>query len=932
MANKKKNKKRNVQKKEEYRDMYEVRRNGKSRKPVTRKKIDKEDKTEKEKETKRLRKTEVEKETTKALKRVKKKKFKDKHPKLAWTIRIAILLLLIFMVIAAGIVIGVIYGAFGDDFKISLDELTIKSSNSIIVDQDGNVIAELSGDENRQIITLDEMSPYLVDAYVSIEDERFFEHDGVDLYRTGGAIFTFVTHAGNSSFGGSTITQQLVKNITKDDQDAGVEGILRKAKEWSKAYQVERMLSKNQILELYLNIIFVGGSDNHGVQTASKYYFNKNASDLTLVECAFLAGINNGPNGYNPFGEKGYGVDEAKTNKINNKTKIVLNKMNELGKISKEDYDNAIKEVNEKGVTFNRGITTTKYSYHTDALINQAIEDIATQKNISKSLAETYLYSSGLTIYSTEKVDIQANAEKAVNNSLRITSSETKDENGNFVQNQAAMVIIDHKTGYVLGCVGGVGEKDARGLNRATQSFRQPGSTIKPIGDVAPGLEEKILTIATIYNDSKTKFKTGSKTWEPKNYSTFRGNITIRQAIETSQNIPFAKVMAELGVSKSIDYLEKMGITSLSRENEGLALSIGGLYTGISPLEMTAAYATIANDGVYIEPTFYTKIVDSDGNIVLQKEQKTQRVFSETTCALMKNLLMQPVLGASGTARTLKMNGIDVAAKTGTTNDDKDRWLCGFTNYYTASVWYGYDKPETIICRGTSPANKIWEEAMKNIHSGLENSKFTLNNNIVSATICRESGKLATDTCTDTYSEIFEKGTIPHSCDGHKNVVICNDTQLLANEYCTNTSALSNTYLVDKEKLGKWETSANNGEITVPTTYCTEHKKVEITVEILEPEKPSTPEENTGTTPENPTNPDNNSKPGETTQGGSTNTDNVSKPGNTTNPDNTTTPNENQNQDNTQKPNENQNQDNTPKPEINPETNQQQLQNLSGNE
>ncbi|MBQ9657610.1 MAG: transglycosylase domain-containing protein [Clostridia bacterium] len=784
---------------------------------------------------KRNKKVIVPDENTKALKKVKKQKFKERHPKLSLAIRIILLLLIVFIVIATGIVIGIIYGAFGDDFKISLDELTIKTSNSLIVYEDGTVITELSGDENRQIITLDEMSPYLANAYVAIEDERFYDHNGVDLYRTGGAIFTYVTHAGNSSFGGSTITQQLVKNITKDDEDTGIEGALRKAKEWAKAYQVERMLSKEQILELYLNIIFIGGSDNHGVQTAAKYYFNKNASDLSLVECAFLAGINNGPNGYAPFGEKGYSSDEAKKKKIDNKTKVVLSKMYELGKISKEEYDEATKQVEEQGITFNKGTTTTTYSYHTDALINQAIEDIAEEKEISKSLAETYLYSSGLTIYSTEKQDVQQKTEKAINEGLVIKSTVNKDEDGNPVKNQSAMVVIDQKTGYVVACVGGVGEKDARGLNRATQSVRQPGSTIKPIADVGPGLEEKIITAATIYNDSATKFKVGNSSYEPKNYNYFRGNITIRQAIETSQNIPFVKEMTELGVGKSIEYLEKLGITTLSKENEGLALAIGGVYNGISPLEMAAAYATIANDGVYIEPTFYTKIVDSNGNVVLQKEQETHRVFSETTCAILKDILKEPVEGSQGTAKICKISGIDVAAKTGTTNADKDRWLCGFTNYYTAATWYGYDQPERIIyTSGVSPATRIWAAAMKDIHSGYEQSKFTLPSNVVTAKICKDSGKLATDSCTNTYTEIFEKGTVPESCEGHKGVKICNETHLLANEYCTDTSTIYKNFLVEKEKNGNWETPANSKETAIPTEYCTVHKKTEVKVEPQE--------------------------------------------------------------------------------------------------
>ena len=824
----------------------------------------KKNKTEKNKEvnkkatsntTKKNKKTQIGKENEKQLKKVKKVKFKDKHPKLSITLKIILLLIIVLIVVASGIVIGVIYGAFGDDFKITMDQLKIETSNSFVVDQNGNVIAELSGEENRKIITLDEMSPYLPNAYISIEDERFEKHHGVDLYRTAGAIFTYVTHGGNSSFGGRTITQQLVKNFTNEKEDKGIEGILRKVKEWSKAYQVENMLSKSQILELYLNLIPVGG-EQYGVETGSKYYFNKSASQLTLLECAFLAGINNAPSTYNPYGQYGYGVYEPKTKRINNKVKVVLGKMLDNGKIKKEEYDAAIKELEEQGIRFSKDTTSNNYSYHTDALINQVISDIAEKEQVSRSVAEKYVFTSGLRIYSTQDATIQQKTEEAVNNALKLTSKYEENGEQKTQESQAAMVVIDHKTGYVVACVGGVGAKEPRGLNRVTQSIRQPGSTIKPIIAVAPGLEEKVITAGTIYNDSYTKFKVGNTIYDPKNYNYYRGNITVRQAVETSQNVPFVKIVAELGPEKALGYLEKMGVSSIDHEKDGLAFAIGGATYGISPLEMAATYATIANDGVYIEPTFYTKVVDKDGNTVLTANQTTNRVFSETTASIVKNILTEPVKGGSGTAKNCAISGIDVAAKTGTTNGDKDRWLCGFTNYYTAAVWYGFDKPAQIIVNGISPATRIWAAAMKNIHSGAEKSTFSLTSNVVTARICKDSGKLASDTCYNTYSEIFEKGTIPESCEGHIGYTICNETQLLANEYCTSTSTIYKNYLVDKEKTDKWVTDSNQQENYIPTEYCTVHQYVEIPEP--DPVRPTTPPQvdtEEPTVPSNPTEP-----------------------------------------------------------------------------
>ena len=303
---------------------------------------------------------------------------------------------------------------------------------------------------------------------------------------------------------------------------------------------------------------------------------------------------------------------------------------------------------------------------------------------------------------------------------------------------------------------------------------------------------------------------------------------------------------------------------------------------------MAVAYGTIANDGIYIEPTFYTEVRDSDNNIVISSKQETGRAFSETTAYIAKDILTEPVTGASGTARRCWIKGMDVGAKTGTSNQDKDRWLCGFTNYYTASVWYGYDDPEQVIAGGVSPATLIWADAMKKIHEGLEASKFKAPSNVVTATICRESGKLASETCTNTYAEIFEKGTIPQSCEGHVGYKVCEETGLLANEYCTKTKTVHKTYLIQKEKLGLWTTWANTQENTIPDKTCEKHTKP------VEPEKPEEPEEDpekptTGNKPS--TDKENNTTGGNTGANTSTNTN--TKPNTNTN----TKPNTNTNTD-----------------------------------
>ncbi len=744
-----------------------------------------------------------------------KKKFSAKHPKITVALRILLLLIIMIAVVGTGIVVGMLYGGWGDDFEITKEELVIGSSNSVVLDKDGNKLAELSGDENRKIIKLDQMPENLKNAYVAIEDERFYKHNGVDFKRTAAAVAQYVIHAGKSSFGGSTITQQLVKNITKDDERSGKEGVIRKVKEWAKAYQIERMLSKDQILELYLNIIFVGGSNNLGVEVGAEYYFNKSASDLDLAECAFLAGINNSPNSYNPYGEK------DKSELIKKRTKTVLGKMLELGMVQQNEYDEAVKKV-EDGLPFQKAENLGSiYSYHTDATISQVIEDVAKEKGISKSLASTYVYSSGLTIYSTQDTALQSKMDEVMVNKSKDYIRKSKKVDG--TTSQSAMVIIDNSTGYVVGVEGGLGEKnESRGLNRATQSPRQTGSSIKPLTSLVPGINEGVITPATIYDDNSTDF--GIKGWTPKDYNAFKGLISIRSAITTSQNIPFIKVVDELTPAKSAEYLEKMGVTSLTdADKQALAaVSIGGFTNGITPLEMAGAYATIANNGTYRRPMFYTKVTDPDGNTVLEGKQDSQEVISEQAAYVIKSLLKSVVEDSAGTAKYCKISGIDVAAKTGTTNSNYDKWLCGFSNYYTAATWYGFDQNEEVS-GATNVAGRIWSAVMSKVHEGKDKSTFNQPSGVVTETICRVSGKKATSKCSDTYQEVFVEGKVPEDCDGHSNSVeVCSETGLLANEFCPNKVTKYHSYTVEKERLGLWKTNGSSST-SAPTTYCTVH-------------------------------------------------------------------------------------------------------------
>ena len=806
-----------------------------------------------------------------------KKSFASRHPKLMVTIKVIIIAILLLCVIGAGVIAAMFFGLFGDEFEITKKDLVIGTSNSIVLDKNGNEIANLSKDEKRKVVSLDEMSEYLPKAYVAIEDKRFYEHSGVDLRRTAGAILNTVLK-GNSSYGGSTITQQLVKNITGDKNSSGIAGITRKVKEWAKAFQVERMISKQQILELYLNILFVGGRDIHGVELGAQYYFDKSAKDLDLAECAFLAGINSSPNSYNPFNVEEENKEKV-DNKIKNKVLTVLKEMKDQGYVTnEEDYNQAVAKA-EAGMPFKEGYVekSVDYSYHTDATLKQIIDQVMEEKGVSREFAEKYVYSSGLTIYSTEDKEIQDRIEKEFSNEKYIR------KNKDGAQTQAGMVILDHKTGNVLGVGGNLGEQNATGWNRGTQMIRQTGSAMKPLATIVPGLEEKVITVATVYDDVATDFNG----YKPENYNKFRGPINIREYIRTSQNIPAVKIMRELTPKKSMDYLKKMGISTLDdKRDDSLPLAIGGLDKGISPLEMAGAYGAIANNGVYITPTFYTKVTDAEGNVVLTPKQEQNKVCSEQTAYITREIIKEPV--KSGTATYCNIRGMEVCAKTGTTDDSKDRWLCGFTPYYSAACWYGYDDPQKVVYNGSpsNPAGGLWSSIMKDIHKNLANAGFTKPSGIVSATVCRKTGCLATESCTDKYTEIFTKDNMPEKCEGHGRQKICKESGKIANEYCPEVEEKSYGLSLPKERLHLWKTigkSSNykdNGKIDETCTIHTKPKE-----EPKKPEKPEKPKDNTTKPETNTVNPD--KKPETNTTKPETNT--VKPETNTTKPETNTT-------------------------------------------
>ncbi|MCI8486499.1 MAG: PASTA domain-containing protein [Clostridia bacterium] len=737
--------------------------------------------------------------------------------------KIIIILILVFILISligAGIFAGIF---FSDKFAMSKEDLLISNSNTFVYDSEGNLIRELSGDENRKIITLNDMPEYLPKAFIAIEDERFYEHHGIDIKRSTAATITYIFNKGTSSFGGSTITQQLIKNITNEKDDEGKAGIQRKIREMSRAYQIEKIISKSQILELYLNIIYLGGYGRNicGVEVASEYYFGKSADELTISESAYLAGINHSPNNYNPF------TETDNTEKIKKRTKTVLDKMKELGMISNEEFNKAISEV-DAGLNFRQGNLSngTDMSYHLSATIEQVVNQMVEEKGMSYEYAKSRLYGGGYKLYTTEVRSIQNRMQEEYIKDKYIVKS--KKNSGQH--SQSAMVIIDYKTGNVVGCMGGLGtDVNALGLNRI-YSARQPGSSIKPIASIAPSLESKIITAGTVYDDSPTTFNNGK--YDPKNSSGYKGLITVRKAIEVSSNVVEVKIMSELGPENSIKFLKQLGLNHLDdKEDNGLAIVLGGLTHGATPLEMAGAYATIANGGEYITPTFYSKLVDSQGKTVLQPKQEKRRVMSEGTAYITKSILKSPVIGSNGTATNCRISGMDVGAKTGTTDSNKDRWLCGLTPYYAAATWFGFDDPEVISYSG-NPSAKIWSAIMQDIHKDLPKKTFDKPSNIVTAKICKDSGKSATGSCSNTYTEEFVSGTVPSACTGHSRLKVCKETGKLANEFCIDIEERNGLQPPEKEKNAIWKTSAG-GKYSTITDVCDVHKKPEIDTNVI---------------------------------------------------------------------------------------------------
>lgn len=751
----------------------------------------------------------------------KEKKSKKKHRKLKMFLKIFFALILILAIAGVAAVVAIFKT---DKWAIDPEEL-FTDAGSIIYDKDDNELVRLTGDEINKKVSLEEMGK-VKDAFISIEDERFYEHNGIDIKRSGYAIVKFVLSGGHGSFGGSTITQQLIKITMRDDARGGLAGVERKIREWSRAVQIEKTLSqdsskeeaKNKILERYLNRIYLGsnnGLEVRGVEAAAKYYFNKPAKELTIAQGAFIAGINHSPNNYDPFGESDI------SEKIKTRTLNVISKMYELGKITEEEY-NAAKEETNAGLKFDKGnISNGKsdLSYHTAAAINQIANDLAKEKDISYDEARELLVNSGYKIYTTVDPSIQDKMEAVYEDPKYLTKS----TNISGRTGQSAMVIMDHTKGQVVGLVGALGkDQDTLGINRAT-SVRQPGSSFKPLATIAPGLENKVINAATLVNEVPTSF--GS--YNPKGSNV--GIINIRTLIAQSYNTSEVKLLSLIGLGKSQEFLHNVGI-DVDVNKTGLSLTLGS--ESVSPLQMAAAYSAIANKGEYISPTLYTEVRDQNGELVIEAKQTHTRVMSEANAYIESTILQGPIRSGTASSYNGWLGQMDVGGKTGSSDLFVDRWFCGFTPYYTAACWYGADdgynyngKGGKVCFSGNNAACKIWFPIMKDIHKDLPVKKFEKPSSIVTVKICKATGKKATDKCKDTYSEIFAKDNVPGECTGHETVKICKETGKLATEFCKDTEEKVFGVMIETEEKGNW--SPKQQVEKAPEEKCNVHTTAE---------------------------------------------------------------------------------------------------------
>lgn len=758
-------------------------------------------------------------------------------------------------VIVAALGIGVFKGILSTAPDISKITVTPTGQSSFIYDRDGKQIEKLIAENSNRILVSSEQIPDdLKHAFVAIEDARFYNHNGIDIQGIIAAGVEAIT-SGGLGRGASTITQQLIKNNVFTDwtsEDNNIEKIKRKIQEQYLAVQLEKTYDKDYILVNYLNTINLG-QNTLGVEAASRRYFSKHCSELTLSECAVIAGITQNPSKYNP-------IIHPDNNRA--KQEIVLEYMLEQGYITEAEYKAAIADdvysrIQETNVSSNED--TAIMSYFGDAVVDQVLTDLQ-EIGYTKDQAAALLYAGGLKIYSTMDSRIQAicdeefsnpenygsdakwllkyalTIQKAdgtlVNHSTEMMRSYLRKSRGskfNMIfasqddakaaieeyiaavleegdevyaesiemspQPQTSFTIEDQYTGEIVAMIGGRGEKDrSRSLNRATTSMRQPGSCFKVLSAFGPAIDACGFTLADTYLDAPFTYYDGTpvSNWYGEQY---RDLQSIRAGIYNSLNIVAVKTLTQIGPELGFNYLMNLGFTTLEEAKEvgdmiytdiGQPLALGGITNGVYNVELNAAYAAIANHGVYIEPKLYTLITDSDGNVIIDNTATIERrVFSEQTAFLLTSAMQDCV--KIGTGTKVKLPGMSLAAKTGTTSDEKDVWYACFTPYYTATVWSGYDNNEVLSTAEQRTNPNMMQAVMRRVHEDLEDPGFYVPQGLVKCVVCSQSGLLPREgLCNDCLrEEYFTPDTVPTEyCDVHYAGTVCAYDGLMATSLC----------------------------------------------------------------------------------------------------------------------------------------------------
>lgn len=646
-------------------------------------------------------------------------------------------------------------------------------------------LQQLYGKENRIWADYEEIPKNLIFACVAIEDKRFYEHHGVDWLRTLKASANMFL-GGDSTYGASTITQQLIKNLTQEDEVT----VRRKILEIFRALEFEKNYSKDTIMEWYLNRIYLG-EGCYGVKSAAQVYFGKELSELTLAECASLIGITNNPSIYDPY---------LNPEKNKERQEIILDEMLKQGYIEQAEYDEAVaQELVLKNTSGSQDDETESeyYSYFIDQVIRDVTADLAAATGYAEDVVDLMIRTGGYSIYCTIDPEVQAAVDEIYTNLANIPQTASSQ------QLQSAIVLIDNATGDVVALAGGVGEKTGSlTFSRATQSLLSPGSAIKPVTVYAPALELGLITPNSILDDTPYT-SDGSGIWPKNQNNYYSGLVSVRDAVSRSLNTVAVKIVSEVTPEYAYTFAkDRMGFSTLVSEEyingQGYTdaalspLALGSLTHGVTVEAMTAAYATFVNGGTYRQPRTYTKVVDASGNVILDNTQETVQAMDATAAWYMTDMLHYAV--QYGTGSPAKIPNMEVAGKTGTTDSDHDRWFAGFTPYYTAAVWCGYDSPEEVILTNssTNPAAALWQKVMALVHEGLEYQDFTKPSNIVSASYCRDSGMLATEWCqkdvrgSRVASGEFASDDVPtQRCTAHVPVDWCTESKHVANEFCS---------------------------------------------------------------------------------------------------------------------------------------------------